>query len=870
MYEDQIPSFMSVFDLDAETMADRDTVTVVDPRFVGADTKQPTLVAGTPQQMATGPGAAHRHANSNSTESADSSPTTTLSTTDSSPLSDPSPSSSPDSPVSLVPLNQYPATTFSGRRVINEESQAQQNPPPNALNNTGPFARPMTSPAPRRRNMKGLSIQPPSVSGAINSTVTSEPSSPSFIKPKIPAMKRKPSLLSLNTNASDLNTRSRGGAEVPPSPGMPPILQRRALKHSASTPHMLTTIQSATFGPAGGMTLPNMLQRNESGLSEALRPMKTSVKPTFDDAIDEEPDSAASIRPQMASRMDIEPYHEKVNNEDQKTPGYPDGPVAMYDDNVFLYLEPTSEEAAKFDVVINVAKEVKNPFNPVSRPTSQIQGSTPVQSPIPDTALTDASFSTAFEFPTSARPSGDETPTTPKASNPLNQPEYIHVPWDHNTDISPDLMGLCETIQDRTRRGKKVLVHCQQGASRSASLIIAYGMYCRPESSVNDAYYAAQSKSQWISPNMKLMYSLQDFQKELSQKRLPGGPARSGRSPTKHRLTLSASAVGLPPKEPRTAPLPGDDGRPPSEHGDTEEKSVGGLRPALEVHRRGNSMPGPGGVSPGPATAPPKYSWQEEVERSPEYVAARAEPASALEPTQPLFSELPERPKQTQTPPPALSLPKQTPPSLSFSTQTPSSLNLPPTTETTPSLPTQSVLTSVEPPPTPGFAAPAGFTFHQNKTFPRFSNSARLSRIASVLPGDDEPADQRSSFLSNLPPAPTRASPPPPVPTRASPPPPVRTLPPSAFSDDIMSPRAETMTSNPLHDQLEAESSKVPGLHFAEAAPPTPGHDMFSPRATMFPRDPCVPFGRPTQVADPRSPPTKGETPIVRSIDDIL
>lgn len=787
VYEDQIPTFMSVFDLDAETMADRDTITVVDPRMVDVDAKQAAMNVSQPLGHGVSTDPNHKHNDSTSTqmsESADSSPTTTLSTTDSSPLSDPSPSSSPESPVGLVPLNNFPATSFGSHTTTLKPA-----PAPTPVENTPELStlqRPMTSPAPRKaRNMKGLSIQPPSVSPTASSTVTSEPASPVFIKPKIPGMKRKPSMLSLKTNTSDL--MGKPIAEVPPSPGMPPILQRRALKHSTSSPHMLSTIKSATFGPSGGMTLPNMLERNESGLSEVLRPMKTSMNMNFDTTITEEPPT--HIRSQMASRMDAEPYHEKVNNEDQKTPGYPDGPIAIYDDDVFLYLEPTADEASRFDLVINVAKEVVNPFEArKSKHQSPI-----MESPIPDTALTDTSFATAFEF----QP-GSETPTTPKA-NPFKMPEYIHMPWDHNTDIAPDLMCLCETIDNRTKAGKKVLIHCQQGASRSASLIIAYGLYRRPDLSVNDAYYAAQAKSQWISPNMKLMYSLQDFQKDVSKRRLPPASAyRSGRSPTKHRLTLSADAIGMPLKEPRTAPLPGED---------DDKNGEGHLRPA-EIHRRGNSMPSPQGISPGPQSAPPNYSWREEVEKATDEL-----------PPPPQMAELPQRPKAdsilTQAPEP----PKQ-----SF---------------------------SYEPPPTPGFNGPNGGLAFHNKGFPRFSNQARLSQHHIQF-------EQPVAFAP-----PTRAPPPPPTEPQAL----EQTVSVGpAYPDDeeMLSPRVETMTKNPLRD-----FSHVSGMHFQET-PPTPDQNLFSPRQTMFPRDPLAPFGRPDQVADPRSPPTKGETPIVRSIDDIL
>jgi tyrosine-protein phosphatase len=87
----------------------------------------------------------------------------------------------------------------------------------------------------------------------------------------------------------------------------------------------------------------------------------------------------------------------------------------------------------------------------------------------------------------------------------------------------------------------------------------------------------------------------------------------------------------------------------------------------------------------------------------------------------------------------------------------------------------------------------------------------------------------------------------------------------AADDSALLSPRVEAMTNNPLRGPLPS----FPGMQFMEV-PPTPGEGLFSPRETMFPRDPFYPFGRPTQVADPRSPPTVGETPIVRSIDELI
>ncbi|KAM3498618.1 hypothetical protein MY10362_008071 [Beauveria mimosiformis] len=805
LYEDQIPTFMSVFDLDADTIGDCDTVTVLEPKLVGMDSK--TVLPAPGQDGAIHQDPNHKHSDSTSTQmsdSTDSSPTTTLSTTDSSPLTDRSPSSSPDSPVNsnLIPLNNYPNTTFGALTVTDSTGLL---PPADPV----VLSRPMTSPAPRRpRNMKGLSILPPLSATTMAKSISVEPATPCFIKPQIMAMKRKPSQLSLQTNTQDL---VRPILEVPPSPAMPPILQRRALKHSTSTPHMLSVIKTS-LGP----TLPplpssRMLERNESGLSEVLRPMKTGMRSSFDAAISEE---SSPIKPQMANRQDFEPYDESINNEDQKSPTYPDGPIAIYGDEVYLYLEPTVEEASKFDVVFNVAREVENPFEVLQRKQAQEKETQPDFSPIPDTAVTTASFATAFEFLPDEN--SIETPTTPKA-NPLKTPEYIHIPWDHNTDIAPDLMQLCETIHGYTKQGNKVLIHCQQGASRSASLIIAYGLYLNPELSVNDAYYAAQAKSRWISPNMKLMYSLQDFQKELSKKKPAPSSAfrpRTGRSPNKHRLTLSADAIEVSPKEPLSAPLPSE-----------EEKSREEMLKDGSKRARGNSSPGLQSISPGPASAPLTFSWKNIEPFAPMEDDDTNNMVLPVPPMPTIAAPLPPIPPMpTEAPPP---IPPQAPPQLGQVPQRPkSSMSRP---EPSSNKNAASWLDGLQPP------------------VPRPRSSVGMRALPLRSYQDQMPSVLDSRTLSTA----TQTVD---VPTTSYNEPPV------------LSPRAETMT-NPVHDY-----AGFAGMQFLDtAATPAPVNSgLFSPRGTTFPREASFFFGRPDPTADPRSPPTRGEAPIIRSIDDLL
>ncbi|KAJ2898702.1 Tyrosine-protein phosphatase pmp1 [Zalerion maritima] len=869
LYEDQIPSFMSVFDLDAETMADRDVVTVVDPKLMEVEPSCTNHTQNTTQPLRANTitaDASHRHNDSTSTqstESADSSPTTTLSTTDSGSLSDPSPSSSPDSPVNLMPLSSFSAAPFTS---LNSSMASPPSLPPPPQTNANMLERPMTSPSPRRpRNMKGLSIQPVS----LNNTLISEPSSPSFIKPKIPALKRKPSQLSLNTNSSDLNLRQPTLLEVPQSPGAaPPILQRRALKHSTSSPHMLSGLKSATFGPVGGMGFPAVLERNETGLSNFLRPSKSKCGlGSFDSTIVEE---ESPIKAQVASRaaLDFEPFRES-ENEDKKTPGYPDGPICIYEPNVYLYLEPTADEAAKFDVVINVAREVRNPFQGFPQPPGVDQDEDAL--PAPETAIEGRSFDAGFAART--REQMGDSPTAPKVNSaPHKEPEYFHIPWDHNTDIQSDLMHLCETIESRSKEGKNILVHCQQGASRSASLIIAYGIYQNPKLSVNDAYYAAQSRSKWISPNMRLMYCLQDFQKEVSKNRLCPGSAlktRSGRSPTKHhRLTLSADNIERPPKEPLTAPLPNGVEKLKRE---TEDKSL--ARP------RGQSTPNRGEpISSGPSSAPSSFSWTEKEDETDPGRFGRFNMDSLLPPP---TKTVRKRDEELDKPPPSPGpmAPRPKPPESSpaeGSGFAPLQLNLPPLSPSFGSFDDM-----LKPPPSPGFAAHrfgksgGGVTFGSLGCAKNDEDKQELKQpFGSVGLGSLERVEAKTErtpslrgvefveFVADK--ARTAVNHTVDLPLRER-----QVAVTRAEPEDLalMSPRAETMTNNPLHDN--DNNAGFAGMQFVEV-PPTPSEGLFSPRQSMFPRDPFYPFGRPTQVDDPRSPPTKGETPIVRSIDEMI
>ena len=148
---------------------------------------------------------------------------------------------------------------------------------------------------------------------------------------------------------------------------------------------------------------------------------------------------------------------------------YPNGPLNVISQNVYLYSEPKIEEILKFDVIINVAEEVED--------------------------------------------LKDKIPVEMKSS--IN---YYHVKWSHDSKIAKDLYDWTELIHMANTSGKRVLVHCQCGVSRSASLIVAYIMRYE-KLHLNDAYNKLKLIAKDVSPNMGLIFQLMEWD-ELLQNQL--------------------------------------------------------------------------------------------------------------------------------------------------------------------------------------------------------------------------------------------------------------------------------------------------------------------------------------------------------------
>ncbi|EJU01908.1 hypothetical protein DACRYDRAFT_22352 [Dacryopinax primogenitus] len=137
---------------------------------------------------------------------------------------------------------------------------------------------------------------------------------------------------------------------------------------------------------------------------------------------------------------------------------------------------------------------------------------------------------------------------------------YLKLPWSHGQQ------DLCEVGFGRAMRfidhalqgGESVLVHCQCGVSRSATLVMALviraGHQARicgdPEhplrriASHNDAYEFVQGKSRWVGPNIVLINQLVEYSKNLRTIAEAEDPA--GRSRTTSECTDASQLAHQP------------------------------------------------------------------------------------------------------------------------------------------------------------------------------------------------------------------------------------------------------------------------------------------------------------------------------------
>jgi tyrosine-protein phosphatase len=547
-------------------------------------------------------------------------------------------------------------------------------------------------------------------------------------------------------------------------------------------------------------------------------------------------------------------------SKEEKPEAYPDGPICVYEPFIDLYLEPNAKQCRQYDVVLNVASEVQNPLieQPAcisEEPEIRIDGGGGIQyAPKRDRmpAQTDETSSSSHH---------DGSPTTPKATSSSNgglvgqsmplrkEPEYIHIMWEHNSDIVPDLLRLVKLIDEKFMEGKRILVHCQCGVSRSASLVVAYGLYKDPTLSVQEAYDAVKKRSKWIGPNMNLIMQLQEFRTSL------------------HRGGLLAADRGQSPLTPSSALS--EWGGPFSSILSQGPPSSAGIG-AGTSSQTSNAVPN---LTSGPSSAKSAFEWPLKPSSPPSGQRARAisavKPGSAyvnasgrVVPVVPVLNV----PVLNVVEPDAPTSRTSRPQDATFDTSHDSD-SATPTGLSSVSRAEEFAMTPLQPSPD---VDPADSFGLMSPTSTEFASSPfdRSMLLAQLGMGPVNPDDRprRSASLKSK-------------------------SPPDQRNGDSLAARPQRLRgkiSSPTlreQEQLQSLQARIEAsLPRRTAPPPTfEGIDeaLMSPRATEFTQNPfalslSIPAAAPqddaprTTDSDPRSPATKGVSPIVRNILDVL
>ena len=300
-----------------------------------------------------------------------------------------------------------------------------------------------SSPPKRPRNAKNLSLNVPAgAAGTKNSTnnsfPTSAPASP-FRSPRLPT--RRPSNLTINVHSLHRH------------PSTPEL-------HKVGTPIVMSPAPIAS----SAKQFPGL---NVDVNHNSERPRTRHTDPTIT----------------TASYFDENVEREKA---------YPDGPRLILEPNIWLYAEPDLQLAKTYDLVVNVAREVTNPFivNETTTSTTTLDSTDPSKlSPESDQETTPSPFSSFSSARSTSSPYASSTvssgisisPKTNKAPSPTSPTsyhysnvEYMHIPWDHNSSLTQELPGIVDHILERSAQGKKVLVHCQVSIISNDILIIVW------------------------------------------------------------------------------------------------------------------------------------------------------------------------------------------------------------------------------------------------------------------------------------------------------------------------------------------------------------------------------------------------------------
>ncbi|TFK30618.1 hypothetical protein FA15DRAFT_683893 [Coprinopsis marcescibilis] len=239
-----------------------------------------------------------------------------------------------------------------------------------------------------------------------------------------------------------------------------------------------------------------------------------SPPPSLDQPTPPPPYSARPRRPSVVSLPAVSLTDSLLHRKDEDGGGdavpYSNGPVQIIP-GIWIGSEDNARDwkgllERGIRSILNVAKEVSSPFDAAARSLRPVSST-----------------------PNFRKSSEDSTYYPPHLPSGRPAMHYLKLQWSHGQQdlVNNGFQAAMSFVDQSLTRSEGVLVHCQCGISRSATMVIALVMRAAAEKSprvppevwdlkgMQGAYSYVKDKSPCVGPNMSLIYQLLDYEKTL-------------------------------------------------------------------------------------------------------------------------------------------------------------------------------------------------------------------------------------------------------------------------------------------------------------------------------------------------------------------
>lgn len=350
----------------------------------------------------------------------------------------------------------------------------------------------------------------------------------------LPTSKTETTIYEKGREEQGPSTRGDANPSHPPTPSASSLL-----RNTTSTPNLYSRFRSISSPPLPNKRRNSKVEKDSDDEDEFVDTSESlcidaSMTPT---------ESRELSRDRELARRKLNGIH--VDDEDGASGSLTTSPISSH---LSLFSEDTTPPSPSLALPDETAFRKAYPTSETSPASSREDARGTTTATNPSTAASSSSNSPISAVPLPANAIALKIPPSP-SSGRKEELRYVKLPWTHDEmdlaametggfvvgcSIIAQALGIDLTTgqfspgsQEREAKRGSILVHCQCGVSRSATLVIAFVMqaaalgypFTRTKNltGMHDCYEMVKDLSSSISPNCSLIYQLVEWERHLSK-----------------------------------------------------------------------------------------------------------------------------------------------------------------------------------------------------------------------------------------------------------------------------------------------------------------------------------------------------------------